>query len=226
MRLSRMKQIYPAPVGTPVLFIILLFLYLPAFGQQKSRSTAGMECSDVKAGSAVTQKTPTLNIGATNTKAFATVQLRRPEDDTEANSCTATYKLFLANDDGKFTSVKQLSEKVSGESVGAEMIGVSKRERMIAADFWWSMGDATGHTPVIYNLASKVVRLRALHDEISKQLPSCDYFEEFVGVTDAGEAIIRIPKYIDEGCPAQGKWLFDPQTGSVRRMKTGNVSNN
>jgi hypothetical protein len=48
--------------------------------------------------------------------------------------------------------------------------------------------------------------LLPLEERILKQLPSCDYFEEFNGVTNAGEAIIRVPKsaYVEKGCPSQG----------------------
>ncbi|HEY6971645.1 MAG TPA: hypothetical protein VJA94_20710 [Candidatus Angelobacter sp.] len=133
------------------------------------------------------------------------------------------YKLFVAHPDGKFVLTKQYSEKADG-SVGAEMIGASPNERMLAADFWWAEGDYTGHRPVIYNVETRSAQSRALHDEIRKQLPSCDYFEEFIGVSDAGEAIIRVPQsaYVEKGCHAQGKWLFDMQSGRVHRLKSSN----
>lgn len=222
MRFQLVGLPHSATAKMPILILFMLLLSSAMCGQQKGLSTAGMECSDVKAGRAVTQRTATLDINATSIKAFATVQLRRPADDTEASACIVTYKLFVAKDDGQFSSVKQFSEQAGG-SVGAEMIGVSKNQKMIAADFWWSIGDATGHTPVIYNATAKAAQLRALHDEIIKQLPSCDYFEEFIGVTDTGEAVIRVPKsiYVQDGCNAQGKWLFDLRTGNVKRMKTG-----
>jgi hypothetical protein len=59
------------------------------------------------------------------------------------------------------------------------------------------------------------------YERIVKQLPSCGYAEEFIGVTDAGEAIIRVPKsqYVEKGCRSQGKWLFNLHEGTVRRMK-------
>lgn len=182
-----------------------------------------MECSDVKLGQAVTQKTAPIEVVSGKVRAYATVQLRRSPDDTNADSCTVIYKLFVAERDGKFAPVKDYSEKADG-SVGAEMIGTSKNENMLAADFWWALGDYTGHRAVIYDVESKSVHFRTLNDEILKQLPSCDYFEEFVGVTNAGEAIIRVPKsaYVQEGCGAQGNWLFDVRSGRVQRMKTGN----
>jgi len=131
-----------------------------------------------------------------------------------------TYKLFVAHGNGKYVPVMEYSEKAEG-SVGAEMIGASKNEKVLAADFWWAEGDYTGHRPVIYDAEAKSAHSRALNNEIRKQLPSCDYFEEFIGVTDTGEAIIRVTKsaYVDQGCPAQGEWLFDVQSGRVQRTK-------
>jgi len=74
---------------------------------------------------------------------------------------------------------------------------------------------------VIVEVKSNSVMFLPLDDRILKQLPSCDYFEEFIGVTNAGEAIIRAPKsaYVENGCHSQGKWLFNLHSGIVKRMK-------
>jgi hypothetical protein len=148
------------------------------------------------------------------------VQLSHANNDKGADSCTVVYRLFVAEKSKPFVSVKEYSER-AGDGVGVEMVGASKSEMVIAADFWWTAGDYTGHRPVVYALNSKSVILRALKNEIRRRLPSCDYFEEFIGVTDTGEAVIRIPKstYVEKGCPAQGEWLFDVHSGSVRRVK-------
>jgi hypothetical protein len=179
----------------------------------------------VKAGHTVTQKTALMSDSSGAVQAYATVQLHRPSDDTNADSCKVVYKLFVAQSDGKFAAVKNYSEKAEG-TVGASMIALSKNEKMLAADFWWAEGDYTGHRPVIYDISANSARIRALDDQIRKQLPSCDYFEEFIGVTDEGGAIIRVPKsaYVQKDCPAQGKWLFDVQSGEVQRMKTNGPS--
>jgi len=200
------------------LFLTLLLLCSQTFSQQDSRSTNAMECPDVKTGHIEIQKTAPIIVGGV--RAYATVQLRRASDDTNGDSCMVTYKLFVAHGNGKYVPVKEYSEKAEG-SVGAEMIGASKNEKVLAADFWWAEGDYTGHRPVIYDAEAKSAHSRALNNEIRKQLPSCDYFEEFIGVTDTGEAIIRVPKsaYVDQGCPAQGEWLFDVQSGRVQRTK-------
>jgi hypothetical protein len=179
-----------------------------------------MECSELKVGHTVTRKTSPIDIRSGTLRAYAAVQLSRPKDDTNADSCEALYKLFVAEGSGPFVLVKRFSESAD-TNVGVEMVGASKNEKMIAADFWWAAGDYTGHRPVIYDVEAKSVHLRALNDEIRKQLPSCDYFEEFIGVTDSGQAIIRVPKsaYVETGCPAQGTWLFNIRSGSVQRVK-------
>jgi hypothetical protein len=191
-----------------------------ALGQRNPHSTAPLECSDVDAGQIVTRKTALMTVRSGAVRAYAVVQLSRANDDEEADSCTVVYKLFVAEGSKPFVSVKEYSERADS-SVGVGMVGASKSEMVIAADFWWAAGDYTGHRPVIYDLNSKSAVLRTLKDEILRRLPSCDYFEEFIGVTDNGEAVIRIPKstYVEKGCPAQGEWLFDVHSGSVRRMK-------
>jgi len=116
--------------------------------------------------------------------------------------------------------IKEFSDP-ENDGVGVDIIRASSDGNMIAADFWWAAGDYTGHRPVILDVKSNAVTLLPLDDRILKQLPSCDYFEEFIGVTNAREAIIRVPKsaYVETGCPSQGKWLFNLHSGIVRRMQ-------
>jgi hypothetical protein len=99
------------------------------------------------------------------------------------------------------------------------MIGFSPDQSKVAADFWWAGGDYTGHRPVIYDVNTKRVQFGELGEQITGQLPSCDYFQNFTGVTNSGEAVIYVPKsiYVDEGCPDQGDWLFNVANGKVRR---------
>ena len=200
--------------------MLLLALVANAAGQRKARATEPMECDDLKAGQAVTRKTATIATPSGSIRAYATVRLSRPPDDTDGNSCEVVYKLFVAEGTGPFALAKEYSDSPDG-LVGVEMVGVSKNETKLAADFWWAAGDYTGHRPVIYDAKTKSVHFRELNDEILNQLTSCDYFEDFAGVNDAGEAIIDVPKssYVEKGCPAQGRWLFDVQTGRVHRMK-------
>jgi hypothetical protein len=101
--------------------------------------------------------------------------------------------------------IKEFTDQ-EDNGVGVDIIGTSSDGNKIAADFWWAAGDATGHRPVIVDVKSNSVMLLPLEERILKQLPSCDYFEEFNGVTNAGEAIIRVPKsaYVEKGCPSQG----------------------
>ena len=192
----------------------------PSLSQQKSQASESMDCSVIPAGQSVTRKTNVITFEPGSIRVYGSVKLSRLNRGSKPERCRADYKLFVSRKRKDFALIKQFSDD-EGDFVGVDMVGYSQNMNLIAADFWWAAGDYTGHRPVVYNLTSKLVAFRALNDEISKQLPACDYFEEYVGVSDRGEAIIHIPKspYSDEGCPDQGKWLFNLHTRVAKRMK-------
>ncbi len=200
---------------------IALFIvaFCSALLAQQTKSTEPVECSEVPKGKAITRQTPRFSTDSGSIRAYVVVRLSRPEDDLDARSCTAMYSLFVSEQGKEFLLVKKHSQ-VEENLVGAQIIGVSKNQQMLAADFWWAAGDYTGHRPVVYNRKTKAVAFRELDDQITKQLPSCDYSENFVGITDGGDALIEVPKsiYVDTGCPAQGIWAFDLGSGRVSRL--------
>ena len=61
-------------------------------------------------------------------------------------------------------------------------------------------------------------------NRITRDLPSCDYYELIEGVTNDGDAIIHVPQsiYVDEGCPDQGRWLLNMKTNRITRQKQNN----
>jgi hypothetical protein len=60
-----------------------------------------------------------------------------------------------------------------------------------------------------------------LEDRIQKQLHGCDQNEDFVGVTNSGEAIFAVPLSIYDDAPTwgdKGLWQFNLETGQVFRI--------
>jgi hypothetical protein len=179
-----------------------------------------VECSEVNLGDSELITTPVLSNKDRTFHAYASVTLRRDKSDEEAKACTATFKLFVREGDGSFRVAKSFSEKQEF-IVSVQVVGFSSDRSKLAADFLWAAGDYTGHRPVVYDLKTRSVLFRKLGSAILGQMPSCDYFEEFVGVTNSGMAIIHVPKsiYVDEGCPDQRYWHFDLRTGKAIRIK-------
>lgn len=188
---------------------------------QSGPPTKDVECSELSPGQNSLEKTDITSNSTSTVRAYATAEVKRGISDKKADSCSIAYKLLVAHGREPFTVVKTLSEH--GEwTVGVQIIGFSPDQSKLAADFWWAGGDYTGHRPVIYDVNTKRVQFRELGEQITGQLPSCDYFQTFTAVTNAGEAVIHVPKstYVDEGCPDQGDWLFDVASGKVRRAST------
>ncbi len=199
---------------------ILLCCVSPSWAEKagKQLSTPVLECSKVDAHtlSARTER-------VTNTKksndAYAVVELARDPADPSGASCVATYTLYLSQYSSNFKAVKTFSMPTR-DGVGVDLLGFSDDGTKVAADFWWTAADYKGHRPVVYDLKSKVPRMDELSDQITSQLPACDYQEELTGVTDKGEVVIHVPSsaHVDRGCPDQGNWLLDSITGDVRRQ--------
>jgi hypothetical protein len=174
----------------------------------------------MKPGQTELRKTAPIDFQSGAVRLYGSVQLSRAKGEAGKQGCSAVYKLFLSSNGKPFAMIKEFSDQ-EDDGVGVDIIGASSDGDMVAADFWWAGGDYTGHRPVIVDLKSNSVMFLPLDERIIKQLPTCDYFEEFIGVTNAGEAIIQVPKsaYVEKGCPSQGKWLFNLHSGIVKRMK-------
>jgi hypothetical protein len=204
---------------------LFILAFCSALLAQQAKSTEPVECSEVSKGKAVTHQTPWFSTDSGSIRAYVVVQLSRPEDDLEGRSCTVMYSLFVSEQGKPFLLVKKHSQ-IEENLVGAQIVGISKNKQILAADFWWAAGDYTGHRPVVYDRNTKAVAFRELEDQITKQLPSCDYFQNFVGIDDRGDALIEVPKsiYVDTGCPAQGVWAFNLSSGKVTRLAKTSTS--
>lgn len=187
--------------------------------QSKQLSTPVLECSKVGEHT-LSSKTERVTNSKKSNDAYAVVEVSRDPADPSGASCVATYTLYLSQYSSNFKPVKTFSMPTR-DGVGVDLLGFSDDGSKVAADFWWMAADYKGHRPVVYDLKSKVPRMDDLSDQITSQLPACDYQEELKSVTDKGEVVIHIPssRHVDRGCPDQGDWLLDSMTGEVRRQQ-------
>jgi|ERR1041385_3330588 hypothetical protein len=204
--------------------MIRIFIFVLGFATgviayaQTDRSTPFVECSELKLGQSVQHKTKISSSESVRTRVYATVRISRSRNDTKGDACPVQYHLLVAKNNGAFVVVKTFAT-TTDSTIGAEIVGFSKDQSKLAADFWWAAGDYTGHRPVVYDIKTRRVQLAELGEQITSRLPSCDYSQAFEGVSDSGEAIIHVPKstYVEEGCPDQGDWLFNLAKRTARR---------
>lgn len=155
-------------------------------------------------------------------KAYGEVAFRRLPKAGKEYGCHLVYKLYVSVDDKPFALAKSLDlDMEDGEDRGIDLIALSPDGSHFAADFWWAMGDAEEHRPVVVNLASQQAIDLDLGDKIQKRMHGCDQIEDFVGVTNAGEAVFAIPPSIYDDSPEcgdKGLWHFNLKTGNVNRV--------
>jgi hypothetical protein len=155
-------------------------------------------------------------------KAYAEISFRRLPKTGKDFSCHFVFELSVSVDGRSFAKVKSLSLNMDdGEIRGVDLIGLSPDGSHFAADFWWAIGDAEVHRPVVVDLASQYAIDLDLGDKIQKRIHGCDQIEDFVGVTNTGEAVFAIPPSIYDdspGCGDKGLWHFNLKTGNVYRV--------
>jgi len=84
---------------------------------------------------------------------YGSVQLSGAKGNAGKHGCSVVYKLFMSSNGKPFEMIKEFSDK-DDFSFGVDIIGASNDGNMIAADFWWAAGDATGHRPVVVDVRS------------------------------------------------------------------------
>lgn len=102
-----------------------------------------------------------------------------------------------------------------------ELIGLSPDKTKFAASFMIAEGDGQSQGPVVYDFSTKTTSYLALGDKIQELIHGCDQNEDFIGVTNAGEAVFAIPPsdYADTPeCGDKGLWHFNLKTGRVYRV--------
>jgi hypothetical protein len=151
-------------------------------------------------------------------RAYGDVLVR---SETNAKHCRTTYRLWIARDSGAFALAKSLDfTRDDGEIAGIDLVGLSPDGTRFAADFWFAEGDATIHHPVILDRTTGQAADMALDDRIQKRIDGCDQVEDFIGVTNSGEAVFAVPPSIYDDSPEcgdKGVWRFNLKTGRVYR---------
>jgi len=141
--------------------------------------------------------------------------------EVHSTTCPVLYRLFIAINSSSFSIVKRTELQLSdGQIAGIDLVGLSPKATQFAADFLWAEGDGTVHHPVVFDRESGQFLDRPLDDRIQKRIHGCDQDEDFIGVSDAGEAIFAIPPsdYDDSpDCGDKGVWHFNLKTGRVHR---------
>jgi hypothetical protein len=168
----------------------------------------------------VVLKSPILSGKPGGLRAVGQVSYRRNnEADVVANRCHVEYTLLVSYGKHPFSAVKRWGwHAEEGEIAGIDLVGFSPNGNWLAADFWTAEGDHTEHRPVIYDLAARKAAFRPLGSLIQERIYGCDQEEDFLGVTDAGEAILAVPPSIYDdspGCGDKGMWHFNLETGKV-----------
>lgn len=197
------------------LALALMLTSIGAFCSENVAPAGG--CSDLRPGTQNVARTKDVRVGADTI--FATVALSRSAQDKKGVHCKVVYTVYLTRARKTFPLFRYRDETES--DVGIDVTGLSPNKRMFAANLWWAAGDFTAVRPVVIDLGTGVSAVKELGGRITSTLPSCDYFQEITGVTDAGEVIVHVPQsaYVDKGCPDQGAWLFNLKTNVVTRVK-------
>jgi hypothetical protein len=155
-------------------------------------------------------------------KAYGEVSFHRLPNTGKDSNCHLVYKLYVSIEAKPFVLVKSLSFNMDEDEIrGIDLIGPSPDGSHFAADFWWAMGDAEMHRPVVVDMVSLHAVDLELEDKIQKRINGCDQLEDFIGVTNAGEAVFAIPPSLYEDSPEcgdKGLWHFDLKTGNVYRV--------
>jgi hypothetical protein len=204
------------------LSLLLLLAALRCFAAQKHISVDTGECGeDTSAKETVTRST-SFTDKAHGLSAYGILTIRSSSGHSKKNQCHVAYELFVASQGGQFGRVKRLDwDTEAGEIAGIDLIGMSPDGSKFAADFWQAEGDGEEHRPVIYDVSNKQAFDLPLEDKIQKQIHSCDQNEDFVGVTNSGEAVLAVPPSVYDdspGCGDKGVWHFDLKTGRAYRV--------
>lgn len=160
-------------------------------------------------------------------QAYGQISIRRTTNATDEAKCHVMMQLFVSSHNSKFIKVEEFEKDTEqGEIAGIELIGLSKDGSKFAANYWQAEGDGQTHQPVIYDFHTKKTATAPLEDRIQNHLHHCDQVEDFIGVTNSGDAIFAVPPstYVDDPrdyspCGDQGVWYFNVQTGKVIRVK-------
>jgi hypothetical protein len=181
------------------------------------------ECQDTVPASDTLQKTPEFVNQYRSFRAYGTLTFRRVAQPGKDVHCHVVFRLLVSQEKSPFREVLQFAwDTEGGEIAAVELVGLSEDRTKFAADFTLAEGDGQQSRPVVYDLLTEQTIQAALEDKIQKLIHGCDQNEDFIGVTNSGEAIFAVPPsvYADTPeCGDKGLWHFNLKTGKVYRVK-------
>jgi hypothetical protein len=204
-------------------FAWILALCAPIYCWAQQPSVDDGECSAEMQLHDTVSKSPIFSSQKQNFRAYGTITFRRSAESTGKVSCHVVYRLYVAAKSEPFRSAMQFAwDTEEGEIAGIDLIGLSKDGSKFAADFWLGEGDSQEHRAVVYDLSTKQATQAALEDKIQKRIHSCDHNEDFIAVTNDGEAVFAVPPSIYDDSPEcgdKGLWHLNLKTGNVTQVK-------
>jgi hypothetical protein len=199
--------------------LLFCFAHLQVRAQSKFSIGSG-ECDEVAAAHPVILQTAIRTTQSGSLKAYGKLTVTRLPKKKE--SCQALYSLYVSTPGQPFSEVKHVEQEIEGAALaGIDVIGFSLDRTKVAADFWQSEGDWTGHAPAVFDTKLSTAAYRDLGQTIQDKIKGCDQLEDFMGVTNDGEAVFAVPPSIYDdspGCGDKGLWHFNLQTGVASRV--------
>jgi hypothetical protein len=197
-------------------------LVLPTHALAKQISIDTGECQSEVASSETIVKSDVYSNKERTMRAYGAIAYRRSVDDAKPTRCHVEFRIFISVHGTPFKMVKsRISYAVFCLKTGIDLVGESPDGSKFAADTWLAEGDGEEHWPIVYDLVKRLALDRSLADRIQSWIHGCDQNEDFIGVTNAGEAVFAIPpsEYVDTPeCGNKGLWHFDLKTGRVYRV--------
>ena len=203
--------------------VLACFLLLPTSCLAARLEADTGECHDTVPANETEFKSPIFVDSQRSFRAYGTLTSKRLAGSRSEVHCHVVYSLFVAVNNAGYHKVEQFEwDTEEGEIAAIELIGLSRDGSKFAADFMLAEGDGQQSRPVVYDLATGQTIQAALEDKIQKRIHGCDQNEDFIGVTDSGEAVFAVPPsdYADTlECGDKGLWHFNLKTGKVYRVK-------
>jgi hypothetical protein len=208
-----------------LLVVLLSFVALASHAQARFSIGSG-ECDEISEGHPVSLKTAIRTTQSERLRAYGELLVTRIAGKKE--TCRATYRLYVSHQGAPFQKVSQIERTIEGAQLaGIDLIGFSPDRSKVGANFWEAEGDWQGQGPVVFDANSGTASYRDLGQRIQERVHGCDQSDDFLGVTNDGQAVFAVPPSIYDDspdCGDKGMWNFNLKTGALSRVaKTSGV---
>lgn len=202
--------------------LALLLAPACAFAAPTRISVDTGECGEDTAVQETLLKSKVWNSANRGFSIYAEIAYRRFASGEKKSGCHVEYRLFAAERGKAFSAIEHRDwDTEDGEIAGIDLIGSSADGSKFAADFWLAEGDGVEHRPVVYDRTAGQALYMPLENKIQSRIHGCDQNEDFIGVSNGGEAVFAIPAsvYDDSAqCGDKGLWRFNLKTGQVYQV--------